>query len=167
MPIYWPSSRQIYPCSEAAALPLVFVTAWEGLVDRAQVQATQKVLIHAGAGGVGHVAVQIAHALGAQVFATVSADKRKIAEGYGAVAIDYRTTTVDTYVAQHTGGEGFDVVYDTVGGTTLDDSFFADKRRHRQRLQLSRLGRSQARAAFLSRRELLPASSPFAADADR
>ncbi len=110
---------------EAAALPLVFVTAWEGLVDRAQVQATQKVLIHAGAGGVGHVAVQIAHALGAQVFATVSADKRKIAEGYGAVAIDYRTTTVDTYVAQHTGGEGFDVVYDTVGGTTLDDSFFA------------------------------------------
>jgi NADPH:quinone reductase-like Zn-dependent oxidoreductase len=110
---------------EAAALPLVFVTAWEGLVDRAQVQATQKVLIHAGAGGVGHVAVQIAHALGAQVFATVSADKRKIAEGYGAVAIDYRTTTVDTYVAQHTGGEGFDVVYDTVGGTTLDDSFLA------------------------------------------
>jgi NADPH2:quinone reductase len=112
---------------EAAALPLIFITAWEGLVDRAQVQATQKVLIHAGAGGVGHVAVQIAHALGAQVFATVSADKRKIAEGYGAVAIDYRTTTVDTYVAQHTGGEGFDIVYDTVGGTTLDDSFLAVK----------------------------------------
>jgi NADPH:quinone reductase len=112
---------------EAAALPLIFITAWEGLVDRAQVQATQKVLVHAGAGGVGHVAVQIAHALGAQVFATVSADKRKIAEGYGAVAIDYRTTTVDTYVAQHTGGEGFDIVYDTVGGTTLDDSFLAVK----------------------------------------
>jgi NADPH2:quinone reductase len=112
---------------EAAALPLVFITAWEGLVDRAQVQATQKVLIHAGAGGVGHVAVQIAHALGAQVFATVSADKRKIAEGYGAVAIDYRTTDVDAYVARHTVGEGFDIVYDTVGGTTLDDSFLAVK----------------------------------------
>jgi NADPH:quinone reductase len=110
---------------EAAALPLIFITAWEGLVDRAQVRAAQKVLIHAGAGGVGHVAVQIAHALGAQVFATVSADKRKIAEGYGAIAIDYRATTVEAYVAEHTGGEGFDIVYDTVGGTTLDESFQA------------------------------------------
>ena len=112
---------------EAAALPLVFITAWEGLVDRAQVRAAQKVLIHAGAGGVGHVAVQLAHASGAQVFATVSADKKKIAEGYGATAIDYRNTTVEAYVAEHTGGEGFDVVYDTVGGTTLDDSFLAVK----------------------------------------
>jgi NADPH2:quinone reductase len=110
---------------EAAALPLIFITAWEGLVDRAQMHAAQKVLIHAGAGGVGHVAVQIAHALGAQVFATVSADKRRIAEGYGAIAIDYRTTTVEAYVAEHTGGEGFDIVYDTVGGTTLDESFQA------------------------------------------
>jgi NADPH:quinone reductase len=112
---------------EAAALPLVFITAWEGLVDRAQVQAGQTVLIHAGAGGVGHVAVQIAHSLGAKVFATVSVEKRKIVESYGATAIDYRTTTVGQYVAEHTGGEGFDVVYDTVGGTTLDDSFLAAK----------------------------------------
>jgi NADPH:quinone reductase-like Zn-dependent oxidoreductase len=112
---------------EAAALPLVFITAWEGLVDRAQVQAAQKVLIHAGAGGVGHVAVQLAHALGAQVFATVSADKRKIVEAYGATAIDYRTTKVEAYVAEQTGGEGFDIVYDTVGGATLDDSFLAVK----------------------------------------
>lgn len=112
---------------EAAALPLVFITAWEGLVDRAQVHSGQKVLVHAGAGGVGHVAVQLAHALGAQVFATLSADKKKIAEGYGATAIDYRNTTVEAYVAEHTGGEGFDVVYDTVGGATLDDSFLAIK----------------------------------------
>jgi NADPH:quinone reductase len=112
---------------EAAALPLVFITAWEGLVDRAQVRAAQAVLIHAGAGGVGHVAVQLARALGAQVFTTVSADKRKIAEGYGATAIDYRAMTVEAYVATHTGGEGFDVVYDTVGGATLDDSFLAVK----------------------------------------
>jgi NADPH2:quinone reductase len=112
---------------EAAALPLVIITAWEGLVDRAQVQAAQKVLIHAGAGGVGHVAVQLAHALGAQVFATVSADKKKIVEAYGATAIDYRTTKVETYVAEQTGGEGFDIVYDTVGGSTLDDSFQAVK----------------------------------------
>jgi NADPH:quinone reductase len=110
---------------EAAALPLIFITAWEGLVDRAQVHAAQKVLIHAGAGGVGHVAVQLAHALGARVFATVSAEKRKIAESYGVTAIDYRTTTVAAYVAEHTGGEGFDIVYDTVGGSTLDDSFLA------------------------------------------
>jgi NADPH:quinone reductase len=110
---------------EAAALPLVFITAWEGLVDRAQVHAAQKVLIHAGAGGVGNVAVQLAHALGAQVFTTVSAEKRKIAESYGATAIDYRAATVEAYVAEHTGGEGFDIVYDTVGGATLDDSFLA------------------------------------------
>jgi NADPH2:quinone reductase len=64
---------------EAAALPLVFITAWEGLVDRAQVHAGQRVLVHA-AGGVGHVVVQLAHAFGAQVFATVSKDKMKIAE---------------------------------------------------------------------------------------
>ncbi len=112
---------------EAAALPLVFITAWEGLVDRAQVQPAQKVLIHAGAGGVGHVAVQIAHALGAQVFATVSADKKKIVEAYGATAIDYRTTKVEAYVAEQAGGKGFDIVYDTVGGATLDESFLAVK----------------------------------------
>ena len=53
---------------EAAALPLIFITAWEGLVDRAQVQAGQKVLIHGGAGGVGHAAVQLARSFGAEVF---------------------------------------------------------------------------------------------------
>ena len=112
---------------EAAALPLVFITAWEGLVDRAQVHAGQKVLVHAGAGGVGHVAVQIAHAFGAQGFATVSKDKVKIAEGYGATAIDYQIESVESYVAKHTDSEGFDIVYDTVGGATLDDSFLAVK----------------------------------------
>jgi NADPH:quinone reductase len=90
---------------EAAALPLVFITAWEGLVDRAQVHAGQRVLVRAGAGGVGHVAVQIAPAFGAQVFATVSKDKMKIAESYGATAIDYRSENVESYVAQHTDSE--------------------------------------------------------------
>jgi NADPH:quinone reductase-like Zn-dependent oxidoreductase len=112
---------------EAAALPLGFITAWEGLMDRAQVHAGQKVLVHAGAGGVGHLAVQLAHAFGAEVFATVSKDKVKIAEGYGATAIDYRTQSVESYVAEHTDSEGFDIVYDTVGGATLDDSFLAAK----------------------------------------
>ena len=57
---------------EAAALPLAVITAWEGLVDRARVGAGQKVLVHGGAGGVGHVAVQLARARGAEVYATVA-----------------------------------------------------------------------------------------------
>ncbi|MGA3236837.1 MAG: zinc-dependent alcohol dehydrogenase family protein [Bryobacteraceae bacterium] len=113
---------------EAAALPLSIITAWEGLVDRAKVHPGQKVLIHAGAGGIGHVAVQIARAFGAEVFATVSPDKAAIAESFGAVAIDYRTVSVERYVAAHTAGQGFDIVYDTVGGATLDASFAAVKR---------------------------------------
>lgn len=110
---------------QAAALPLVFITAWEGLVDRARVGAGQKVLVHGGAGGVGHVAVQLARAFGAEVYATGSAGQRAVIEGYGATFIDYRTESVADYVRQYTGGEGFDVVYDTVGGATLDASFAA------------------------------------------
>jgi NADPH:quinone reductase-like Zn-dependent oxidoreductase len=112
----------------AAALPLSIITAWEGLVDRANVRPDQKVLVHAGAGGVGHIAVQIARALGAEVFATVSADKAEIVKGFGATPIDYRQSSVEEYVLAHTGGAGFDVVYDTVGGATLDASFMAVKR---------------------------------------
>jgi NADPH:quinone reductase-like Zn-dependent oxidoreductase len=80
---------------EAAALPLITITAWEGLVDRAKVHAGQTVLVHAGAGGVGSAAVQIAVAYGAEVFATVSAEKKKIVEGFGATAIDYRALSVE------------------------------------------------------------------------
>jgi len=112
---------------QAAAMPLSFITAWEGLVDRAGVREGQRVLVHAGAGGVGHVVVQIARARGAEVFATVSGEKRAIVEGYGGVPIDYRAKKVEEYVAELTGGEGFDVIYDTVGGATLDDSFLAAK----------------------------------------
>jgi NADPH2:quinone reductase len=113
---------------EAAALPLSTITAWEGLVDRANVHAGQQVLIHAGAGGVGHIAVQIAKALGAEVFATVSADKAGIVRGFGATPIDYTTLSRELYVKRFTRDEGFDIVYDTVGGTTLDDSFAAVRR---------------------------------------
>ena len=89
---------------EAAALPLSVITAWEGLVDRANVHADQNVLIHAGAGGVGHIAVQIAQAFGAKVFATVSPEKKRIVEEFGAVPIDYRSISVEQYVAeQHRG----------------------------------------------------------------
>jgi NADPH:quinone reductase len=113
---------------EAAALPLITITAWEGLVDRAKVHTDQTVLIHAGAGGVGHIAVQIARAFGAEVFATVSPDKAHLVEGFGAAAIDYRSSSVEEYVAASTEGKGFDIVYDTVGGATLDASFVAAKR---------------------------------------
>ena len=113
---------------EAAALPLAVITSWEALMDQAKVHEGQSVLIHAGAGGVGHVAVQIARARGAEVFATVSESKRAIVEGFGATAIDYRAASVAEYVEAHTGGKGFDVVFDTVGGATLDDSFIAVKR---------------------------------------
>lgn len=115
---------------EVAALPLIFITAWEGLVDRAHVRAGQKVLVHGGAGGVGHIAVQIAKAFGAQVYATGSAEQRDIISGYGATFIDYRASTVEQYVQQYTDGEGFDIVYDTVGGATLDASFIAARRYH-------------------------------------
>jgi len=113
---------------QAAALPLSTITAWEGLVDRARVHAGQQVLIHAGAGGVGHIAVQIAHAFGANVFATVSPDKKHIVESYGATPIDYHAMSVEEYVRAFTGGKGFDIVYDTVGGPTLDASFQAVRR---------------------------------------
>jgi NADPH2:quinone reductase len=98
---------------EAAALPLITITAWEGMVDRAKVDGGQKVLVHAGAGGVGHIAVQLAKAFGAEVFATVSADKQHVVEEFGATPIDYRTLSTEQYVAIHTGGQGFDVIYDT------------------------------------------------------
>ncbi|MDX3239702.1 zinc-binding dehydrogenase [Streptomyces sp. ME03-5709C] len=110
---------------QAAALPLVFITAWEGLVDRAGVHTGQKVLVHGGAGGIGHVAVQLAKTRGAQVFATGSPRSLETIARLGAAPIDYTSTSVEAYVAEHTGGEGFDIVYDTVGGQALDASFAA------------------------------------------
>jgi len=112
---------------EAAALPLIVITAWEGLIDRAALKASQKVLIHGGAGGVGHVAIQIARAFGAELFATGSPSQRATIEDLGAVFID-RDIAVEAYVAEHTGGRGFDIVYDTVGGKVLDASFAAVRR---------------------------------------
>ena len=110
---------------EAAALPLVGITAYEGLL-RAQTHAGQKVLVHGGTGGVGHVAVQLAKHMGADVYATISSDKQaKIVEQYGATAINYKNESVADYVAQHTNGAGFDVVYDSVGGENMLNSFEA------------------------------------------
>ena len=99
---------------EAAALPVVGLTAWQGLVDLAGVTEGDRVLIHGGGGGVGHVAIQIAKALGAYVSATSSGSKRKFVEGLGAdEVIDY--TAVDFTEAVR----DIDVVFDSIGGDAV------------------------------------------------
>ena len=113
---------------EAAALPLAVITAWEGLVDRARVSAGQTVLVQGGAGGVGHVAVQLARARGAHVFATVAVEDFDLVRAWCATPIDFRSETVENYVATHTGSQGFDIVFDAVGGAVLDASFTAARR---------------------------------------
>lgn len=115
--------------TEAAALPLVSITAWEGLIDRAQVQSGQKVLIYGGTGGVGHIGIQLAKWAGATVYALVSSDeKAAIARELGADAtINYRQTPVEDFVAKHTNGQGFDIIFDTVGNDNLQDAFKAAK----------------------------------------
>lgn len=110
---------KVYSMRQAAALPLAFVTAWEGLVERVGIKKGDRVLIQGGAGGVGHVAVQLAKAVGATVYATASARKRDLVQRLGAVFIDYAGSSVDQYVAEHTSGRGFDVVFDSVGGAVL------------------------------------------------
>jgi len=114
--------------TEAAAVPLGFITAWEGLVDRAGVAAGESVLVHGGAGGIGHLAIQLAAARGARVWATGRAGHADTIRRLGAVPIDFEQTPVEEYVREHTGGAGFDVVLDTVGGATLDRSFTAVRR---------------------------------------
>jgi NADPH:quinone reductase-like Zn-dependent oxidoreductase len=99
--------------AEAGALPLVSLTAWQALVEYADVRPGQRVLIHAAAGGVGHVAVQIAKARGAYVIGTASAGKHEFLRGLGAdETIDYRETDFAEAV------KDVDVVLDTIGGDT-------------------------------------------------
>jgi NADPH2:quinone reductase len=106
---------------DSAALPLVFITAWESLVERAHLQASQTVLIHAAAGGVGHIAVQIARSLGAHIAVTVGDDnKAEMARSLGAEKIiNYKTQDFVQETLSWTGGRGVDVVFDTVGGETF------------------------------------------------
>ncbi|MEV3854772.1 NADP-dependent oxidoreductase [Streptomyces sp. NPDC050095] len=95
---------------EAGALPLAALTAWQALVDNAQVQPGQRVLVHAAAGGVGHLAVQIAKARGAYVIGTASAPKHDFVRGLGAdEVIDYRTTDFAAEL------KDVDVVLDSLG----------------------------------------------------
>ena len=113
---------------EAAAIPLVFITAWEGLVDRAKVSSGAKVLVQGGGGGVGHMAIQIARSFGAEVFATDRGAKSEFLRLLGATPIDFERESVQDYVGRYTAGRGFDLVYDTGGGKVLDASFAAVKR---------------------------------------
>lgn len=110
---------------EAATLPLAFITAWEGLVDRARVQPGQTVLVLGGTGAVGQAAIQLAKALGAKVFATAGASRRALVERFGIQIIDSAATDMKEIVARYTDGRGFDIVYDTAGGESLDGAFHA------------------------------------------
>ncbi len=110
---------------EAAALPLVAITAYEGLT-RAGISKGHRVLVHGGSGGVGHVALQLARHLGADVYATGGGDKQlALIEELGAKGINYKTESVADYVTEYTGGAGFDVVFDSVGGANIANSFEA------------------------------------------
>ena len=110
---------------EAAALPLVGITAYEGL-KRAQIKSGQDVLIHGGAGGVGHVAIQLAQHWGANIYATGTGQPQlDVIQSYGATAIDFMSETVADYVARYTNGSGFEVIFDSVGGANLSNSFEA------------------------------------------
>lgn len=110
---------------EAAALPLVAITAYEGL-ERAGLKEGQTVLVHGGSGGVGHVALQLAKHFGADVYSTGGGEKQlALIEELGATGINYKTESVEQYVAKHTGGAGFDVVFDSVGGANMANSFEA------------------------------------------
>ena len=107
--------------AEAAAAPLVLITAWEALFDRMQIRRGQTVLIHAGAGGVGHVAIQLAKIAGARVITTVSTqDKANFVTTLGADhVIVYSETDFVHATLQLTEGRGVDGVLDTVGGDTF------------------------------------------------
>lgn len=103
--------------TQAAALPLVALTAWQALVEIAQLKHGQKILIHAGSGGVGSIAIQLAKHLGANVATTTSASNADWVKDLGAdIVLDYKTTNFADVLSD------YDVVFDTQGGKTLEHS---------------------------------------------
>jgi NADPH2:quinone reductase len=108
---------------EAASLTLVGGTVWEALLGRAALRVGESILIHGGAGGVGHVAIQLAKAIGARVFTTVREANFEFARSMGAdVLIDYGKEDYVDAILRETDGHGVDVVFDTIGGDTLTRS---------------------------------------------
>jgi NADPH:quinone reductase-like Zn-dependent oxidoreductase len=136
---------------EAAALPLVLITAWEGLVDRAGVATGMKVLIQGGAGGVGHIAVQLARAFGAEVCASDSAGRRAIIEELGATFID-RESPMPEVLAAHPRRLRHRLQHRR--GRQPGRGLPVRAHLHRPRGQQSRLGTARARAAVVPRRHL-------------
>lgn len=99
---------------EAGSLPLVALTAWQALVERGNVRPGQKILIHAGAGGVGSIAIQLAAHLGAEVATTAGASNAHFVRALGAdVVIDYHTQDFEQHL------DGYDLVLDSLGGENL------------------------------------------------
>ena len=112
------------PYEKAAALHIVYQTAYMGLHRRAGLREGETVLVHAGAGGVGSAAIQVATAAGARVIATAGgAEKVRVCEELGAeVSLDYREEDFVGAVKEATGGRGADVIFDPVGGDVFDRS---------------------------------------------
>lgn len=118
---YCAASPNTLTLTEAAALPLVLITAWEALLERCHLRADQTLLIHAAAGGVGHIALQLAHRLGARIAVTVGDSKKAgLAQALGAEKIiNYREQDFVQKILDWTDGRGVDIVFDTVGGDTF------------------------------------------------
>ncbi len=114
---------------QAAALPLVTLTAWEGLIDKADVETDEQVLVHGATGGVGHVGLQLAAWRGAEVAVTASS-RRKLDLGADLGAdtlINYEEEPVEEYTQRCTDGRGFDLVFDTVAGENVETSVKATR----------------------------------------
>lgn len=112
---------------EAAALPLVSITSWIALFEKAKLTNKMEILIHGGVGGVGHIAIQLAKWCGAKVYTTVRSNEDfHIAKSFGAdEVINSQEEDVDDYKLRLTNENGFTTIFDTVGGANLDKSFAA------------------------------------------
>jgi NADPH:quinone reductase len=113
---------------QAAALPLVSITAWEALCEKMNVKAGDNLLVHGATGGVGHIAVQLGKHLGATVTTTTRSKSEAIAKTLNADnVVNVEEKTVADYVAQYTDGHGFDAIFDTIAGENIQRSFEAVK----------------------------------------
>ncbi|QSA99187.1 NAD(P)H-quinone oxidoreductase [Methylococcus sp. EFPC2] len=113
----WPAG---FDAVQAASLPETYFTVWSNLVDRARLHAGESLLVHGGSSGIGVAAIQLARALGAVVYATSgSAEKCRVCEELGAVAINYRERDFVAEIEARTEGRGVDVILDMVGGDYL------------------------------------------------
>lgn len=112
---------------EAAALPLVSITAWLALFEKVKLSKNMNILIHGGVGGVGHIAVQLAKWSGANVFTTVRNNEDfPIVKSLGAdEVINVQNEAIEQYKRRLTQDQGFEIIFDTVGGANLDNSFNA------------------------------------------